>query len=44
MLGLMAPHCYGISKEIADFMGFVASPQAAYVIGASLSISGEFGA
>ncbi|MFF7710385.1 SDR family oxidoreductase [Pseudomonas sp. NPDC007930] len=44
MLGLMALDRYGTAEEIADFVAFVASPQAGYITGASLTIDGGFGA
>lgn len=44
MLGLMALDRYGTAQEIADFVAFIASPQAGYITGASLTIDGGFGA
>jgi 3-oxoacyl-[acyl-carrier protein] reductase len=44
MLGLMALDRYGTAQEIADFVAFLASPQAGYITGASLTIDGGFGA
>lgn len=44
MLGLMALDRYGTAEEIADFVAFVASPQAGYITGANLTIDGGFGA
>ncbi|CAG8865760.1 Cyclic-di-GMP-binding biofilm dispersal mediator protein [Pseudomonas fluorescens] len=44
MLGLMALDRYGTAEEIADFVAFIASPQAGYITGANLTIDGGFGA
>ncbi|HKS11668.1 MAG TPA: 3-oxoacyl-ACP reductase family protein [Pseudomonas sp.] len=44
MLGLMALDRYGTAEEIADFVAFLASPQAGYITGANLTIDGGFGA
>ena len=44
MLGLMALDRYGTAQEIADFVAFIAGPQAGYITGASLTIDGGFGA
>lgn len=44
MLGLMALDRYGTAQEIADFVAFIASPQAGYITGANLTIDGGFGA
>lgn len=44
MLGLMALDRYGTAQEIADFVAYIASPQAGYITGASLTIDGGFGA
>ncbi|MGI4837728.1 MAG: 3-oxoacyl-ACP reductase family protein [Janthinobacterium lividum] len=44
MLGLMALDRYGTAEEIADFVAYLAGPQAGYITGASLTIDGGFGA
>jgi 3-oxoacyl-[acyl-carrier protein] reductase len=44
MLGLMALDRYGTAVEIADFVAYLAGPQAGYITGASLTIDGGFGA
>lgn len=44
MLDLMALDRYGTAAEIADFVAYLASPQAGYITGASLTIDGGFGA
>lgn len=44
MLGLMALDRYGKAEEIADFVAYLAGPQAGYITGASLTIDGGFGA
>ena len=44
MLGMMALDRYGTAEEIADFVAFLASPQAGYITGANLTIDGGFGA
>ncbi|WPO98279.1 3-oxoacyl-ACP reductase family protein [Pseudomonas sp. HR96] len=44
MLGLMALDRYGTAEEIAGFVAYLASPQAAYITGANLTIDGGFGA
>ena len=42
--GLMAVGRYGKDEEIADFVVFLAGPQAGYITGASLTIDGGFAA
>jgi 3-oxoacyl-[acyl-carrier protein] reductase len=44
MLGLMAINRYGRDDEIADFVAYLAGPQAGYITGASLTIDGGFSA
>jgi 3-oxoacyl-[acyl-carrier protein] reductase len=42
LISLMALHRYGSGAEIASLVAYLASPEAAYVTGASLSIDGGF--
>ncbi|HEY4318413.1 MAG TPA: 3-oxoacyl-ACP reductase family protein [Herbaspirillum sp.] len=42
--GLMAVGRYGTDREIAGFVAYLASPEAAYITGASLTIDGGFAA
>jgi 3-oxoacyl-[acyl-carrier protein] reductase len=42
--GMMALGRYGTDKEIAGFVAYLASPEAAYITGASLTIDGGFAA
>jgi 3-oxoacyl-[acyl-carrier protein] reductase len=42
--GLMALGRYGTDQEIAGFVAYLASPEAAYITGASLTIDGGFAA
>ena len=42
--GLMAVGRYGTDEEIAGFVAYLASPEAAYITGASLTIDGGFAA
>ena len=44
MLGLMAINRYGRDDEIADFVAYLAGPQAGYITGSSLTIDGGFSA
>jgi 3-oxoacyl-[acyl-carrier protein] reductase len=44
MLGHMALQRYGTAAEIADFVAYLAGPQAGYITGASLTIDGGFAA
>lgn len=44
LLGLMASGRYGHVDEIAGFVAYLASPEAGYITGASLTIDGGFGA
>jgi 3-oxoacyl-[acyl-carrier protein] reductase len=44
LLGLMAINRYGRDDEIADFVAYLAGPQAGYITGASLTIDGGFSA
>jgi 3-oxoacyl-[acyl-carrier protein] reductase len=41
---MMALGRYGTDKEIAGFVAYLASPEAAYITGASLTIDGGFAA
>jgi 3-oxoacyl-[acyl-carrier protein] reductase len=42
--GMMALGRYGTDREIAGFVAYLASPEAAYITGASLTIDGGFAA
>jgi 3-oxoacyl-[acyl-carrier protein] reductase len=42
--GLMALPRYGTVEEVAGFAAYLASPEAAYITGASLLIDGGFAA
>ncbi|MDR9750194.1 3-oxoacyl-ACP reductase family protein [Pseudomonas sp. SZMC_28357] len=44
LIPLMAVGRYGTSDEIASFVAYLASPEAGYITGASLTIDGGFGA
>ncbi|MBC2657115.1 3-oxoacyl-ACP reductase FabG [Pseudomonas sp. MSSRFD41] len=44
LMDLMAVGRYGRAEEVAGFVAYLASPEAAYITGASLSIDGGFGA
>ena len=41
---MMAVNRYGKAEEIAGFVAYLASPEAAYITGASLTIDGGFSA
>jgi 3-oxoacyl-[acyl-carrier protein] reductase len=42
--GMMAINRYGHVDEVAGFVAYLASPEAAYITGANLSIDGGFSA
>ena len=44
LMDLMAVGRYGRAEEVAGFVTYLASPEAAYITGASLSIDGGFSA
>ena len=44
LIPLMAVGRYGKAEEIASFVAYLASPEAGYITGASLTIDGGFGA
>ena len=42
LISVMALPRYGTGEEIASLVAYLASPEAAYITGASLSIDGGF--
>ncbi|MGC5700672.1 3-oxoacyl-ACP reductase FabG [Pseudomonas sp. NFXW11] len=44
LMDLMAIRRYGHAEEVAGFVAYLASPEAGYITGASLTIDGGFGA
>ena len=44
LMDLMAIRRYGHAEEVAGFVAYLASAEAGYITGASLTIDGGFGA